>query len=198
MHDSTGRVWSDAELIDYINDGRRRVSVDTHCLRSLETVAFLTSTETYQVAALTTKGSRCIDISNITVLWGTQRVPMLWCAWTKFNAFYRTWMTNLSRPSVWSFAGTSPAVATIYIQPVPDQPYTAEMDIFYIPLDLVDNTTVDEISYPFTSPVAYYAASKAKESEQSYGEAQTMLQEYAKKAIEAINSFTRRLPDPYY
>lgn len=197
LHDSSGRVWSDAELNDYINDGRKRCALDTHCLRSLESISFTTSTETYAVATLTTKLTRCVDISNITVLWGSQRIPMEWYAWTEFNARFRPWTVNLSRPTVWSFYGTSPATQVIYIQPVPDQNYVAQMDIYYIPVDLVDDTTVDELAYPFTAPVAYYAAYKAKFNQQGYGEAEVFKKEYANKGIEAINSFTRRLQSAY-
>jgi hypothetical protein len=122
---------------------------------------------------------------------------MEWYAWSQFNALYRPWTVNLSRPTCWAFFGTSPATQVIYVQPVPDQSYTAQMDCFYIPVDLVDDTTVDELAYPFTAPVAYYAASKAKEGEQSYGESNEFLKQYAKKAMEAINSFTARLQSPY-
>jgi hypothetical protein len=197
LHDANGRVWTDAELNDYINDGRKRIAIDTHCLRSLESVTLTTSTESFTVSALTSKGERVFDITNLTVLWGSQRVPLEWYAWTQFNALYRPWSINLGRPTVWSFYGTSPATQQIYIQPVPDENYTAQMDCFYIPVDLVDDTTVDELAYPFTDPVAYYAASKAKEGEQAYGEAEQFMRQYAKKAIEAINSFTRRLQSAY-
>ena len=198
LHDSSGRVWSTAELNAYVNDGRKRLAVDTHCLRYLDTAVTLTThTETYSGATLTAKGTRCIDIANFTVLWGSQRVPMIWCPWTKFNALYRPWQVNYSRPCVWSFAGTSPASSTIYVQPVPDQAYTAEVDLFYVPVDLVDDTTVDELAYPFDSPVPYYAAHLAKLQEQSYGEAEELKKQYATKAMEAINSFTRRLPNAY-
>lgn len=197
LHDANARVWSDAELNDYINDGRNQVAVDTHCLRSLETVTLATSTETYLVSTLQSKGTRCFDIKNLTVLWGTQRVPMEWYAWTEFNARFRIWTVNLSRPCVWAFFGTSPATQLIYVQPVPDQAYTAQADIFYIPVALVDDTTVDELAYPFTKPVAYYAAAKAKENQQGYGEMEAFMKQYAMKAMECINSFTARLQSAY-
>ncbi len=197
LHDSNARVWSNEQLNDYINDGRKRVATDTHCLRSLETVTLTTSTETFLVSALTPKTTRVIDVTNLTVLWGSQRVPMEWYSWTQFNALFRPWTVNESRPTCWAFAGSSPATQLIYVQPVPDQDYTAQMDCFYIPVDLVDDSTVDELAYPFDSPVPYYAAHMAKESEQSYGEAKEFLEQYAKKAMEAINSFTRRMQSAY-
>lgn len=197
LHDANGRFWATSEIQDYVNEARRQVAVDTHCLRFLDTaVALVSGTETYAVATLTSKGERCIDILNFTVIWGQQRIPMLWSAWGQFNAKYRVWVTNLSRPTVWSLSGSAP-MATLYVNPVPDQNYVAEADICYIPIPLVDDTTVDELVYPFSKPVAFYAAYLAKYKEQSYGEATAFLQEYARKGIEAINGFTARIPNQY-
>lgn len=197
LHDANGRFWSTSELEDYVNEGRRQVAVDTHCLRYLETAAALvTNTETYAVASFTAKADRCIDILNLTVIWGQQRVPMLWAPWGQFNAKYRVWVTNTTRPTVWSLQGSCP-MATLYVQPVPDQDYVAQADICYIPIPLVDDTTVDELIYPFSKPVAFYAAYLAKYKEQGYGEANAFLQDYARKGMEAINSFTARVPNQY-
>lgn len=196
LHDSNGNFWSTSELTDYINDARFQTAVDTHCLRSLEDVAIVQDQETYDIATFTSKATRMVDILNLTLIWGQQRVPMLWAPWTQFNARFRIWVTNTNRPCVWSLQGSCP-MATLYVQPVPNTDYDAEADIAYIPIPLVDNSTVDELVYPFTKPVAYYAAYKAKHKEQSYGEAQVFLQEYARKALEAINAYTRRLPNAY-
>lgn len=195
LHDANGRFWSTSELQDYVNDGRKRCAIDTHCLRSLETCTLTTDTETYSFAALTSKTTRAFDLLNFTVIWGNQRIPMLWMPWTEFNARLRVWTSNHSRPVCWSFQGTS--LGTLYVGPVPDQDYSAEADICYVPVDLVDDTTVDELVFPYTAPVAFYAAYKAKLKEQSYGEAQNFLEQYARKAMEAINAYTRRLPNPY-
>lgn len=197
LHDSSGRVWDTPQLVDYINEGRMRTALDTHCLRSLEDVTLVLDQEVYPLATLTTKLERAIDLANLTVLWGTQRVPLLWYAWTEFNALLRIWQPFTGRPCAMAFFGGSPAVKTIYIRPVPDQNYDAEADVFYIPEDLVDDSSVDELSYPFNQPVAYYASSKAKEQEQSYGEAEIFMRQYAQKAMGAINSFTRYLPNAY-
>ena len=196
LHDANARFWSNSQLDDYINEARRQVACDTHCLRSLETINFVANTETYAVATLTSKAERCVDILNITLIYGNQRIPLFWCAWTDFNAKFRVWQTNTNRPAAFSLYGMVP-MATLYVQPVPNTAYTAEADICYVPIPLVDDSTVDEIVYPCTKPVAFYAAHLAKYSEQSYGEAQTFLVDYARKALECINTYTRRVPSAY-
>ena len=81
---------------------------------------------------------------------------------------------------------------------MPDQTYSSEWDICYIPVDLVDDTTVDEIAYPFSTAVAYYACYKAKEKEQSYGESDVFHKSYRERAVDAINQvYTRLMPNPY-
>ena len=75
-----------------------------------------------------------------------------------------------------------------------------EVDTVILPLPLTAAapTAVDPINDPYTTPVAFYAAYKAKYKEQSYGEAELYKQEYNKHVQAAINSsYTRRIPDPY-
>jgi hypothetical protein len=197
LHDANATFYSTAELTDYINAGRRKVALDTACLRALDTVTLTAGQENYTLSTLASKGSRAIDLVNLVVLWGNSRIPLQWAAWTQFNAYFRAWVTNQSRPAVWSNFGSGSAMS-IFIQPVPDQNYTAHLDYFYIPADLIDNTTVDEIVYPYTDPVPYYAAKEAKMKEQNYGESAVYEQKYKEKAMWAISaSYTRRLPDPY-
>ena len=75
-----------------------------------------------------------------------------------------------------------------------------EIDTVILPtaLSVSSPSTVDTIVSPYTTPVAFYAAYKAKYKEQSYGEAEIYKQEYMKHVNAVQNSvFTRRIPDPY-
>lgn len=193
LHDSNNRFWSNTQLTDYINTARNRVASDTACLRSLEDVVLVLDTETYALSSFTTKTTRAYDIMNLTVIWGSQRIPMLQCAWTEFNARFRAWVSNTQRPQVWSRYGESPAIAQIYVQPLPDQDYDAQADIIYLPTPLVDDSTVDELGYPYTDPVCYWAAYLAKFNQQAYGEAEVFKGQYVQSASMAVQSFVRRL-----
>ena len=198
LHDAASNFWTQSELTDYINDGRYRVAADTKCLRALRTITITTAVESYPIASTFTSGvgQGAIDVLNVTVLWGALRVPLLYMPWTEFNAKMRTWVNNVSRPAVWSRYGTSPG--TIFLGPIPDLNYQTEFDVSYIPSTLVDANTVEELSYPFTNPVSFYAAYKAKIKEQSYAEANIFLEQYRAKAIEGVNQvFTRYLPNVY-
>ena len=83
-------------------------------------------------------------------------------------------------------------------QPLADQVYQCEWDSVVRPPAMVDATTVEVIPFPFRTPVAFYAAYKAKLKEQSWGEAEAFSNQYKMQAMSSINSaFTRRTPNPY-
>lgn len=196
LHDANATFWSDAELTSHINTARNKVALDTGCLRSLETVTLTASQETYPVNSSTTKLTRCIDVVNIIVVWGNQRVPLMQMVWSEFQYNLRIWANFTNMPAAYSKFGGP--LGTIYIGPVPNDTYTSYWDILYLPTALVDDTTVDELAFPFSDPVPYYAAYVAKFKEQAYGEASLFEQQYKQKAAWAISaSFTRVLPNPY-
>ena len=140
--------------------------------------------------------NQILDTLNVTIYWGNSRIPLRYMPWTLFNAQLRYWQNYICRPVAFSVYGQQ----QIYIGPVPDQSYLMEVDTVILPLPLSQNTpsAVDPINDPFTTPVAFYAAYKAKYKEQSYGEAELYKQEYNKHVQAALNSsYTRRIPDPY-
>jgi hypothetical protein len=140
------------------------------------------------------QGIQTLDVLNINLYWGNTRVPMRYMPWTQFNAELRFWQNYIGRPISFTVYGQS----QIFISPVPDQIYQLEIDTTILPTNLVAATDVDTINSPYTSPVAFYAAYKAKYKEQSFGEAEIFKQEYIKQAQAVLNSvFTRRIPDPY-
>ena len=137
-----------------------------------------------------------LDILNITLYWGNSRIPLRYLPWSNFNAQLRYWQNYVGRPVCFSVYGQQ----QIYIAPVPDQSYSIEIDTTILPTPLSQSApnAVDPINDPYTTPVAFYAAYKAKYKEQSYGEAEIYKQEYNKHVQAVLNStYTRRIPDPY-
>jgi hypothetical protein len=141
------------------------------------------------------QGLQTLDILNVNLYWGNSRIPLRYLPWSNFNAQLRYWQNYVGRPVCFSVYGQS----QLYIAPVPDQSYAIDLDTVILPTPLSLNTpnAVDPINDPYTTPVAFYAAYKAKYKEQSYGEAEIYKQEYAKHVQAVLNSvYTRRIPDP--
>jgi len=142
------------------------------------------------------EGLNTLDVLNVNLYWGNSRIPLRYLPWTNFNAQLRYWQNYVGRPVCFSIYGQS----QIYIGPVPDQSYAVDLDTVMLPtaLTLSAPNAVDPINDPYTTPVAYYAAYKAKFKEQSYGEAEIFKQQYDKQVNAVLNSvFTRRIPDAY-
>ena len=158
------------------------------------TIGFTGGGGTGAAAAASILNTNTLDILNVTVIWGTQRIVLDYMAWTEFNARMRVWQQILSRPAVWSAYGQN----AFYLGPVPDQYYSAEIDTVVLPAPLVNLTDVDLINQPYSFPIPFYAAYLAKIKEQSYGEAASFKDQYLGRAKDALRqSFTRRIPNSY-
>jgi hypothetical protein len=193
LHDANGNFYSDSELTDYINSARERVVRDTGCLRTLQSFTLTTNQESYSYASLP-NGSNTLDVININVYWGNSRTPLRYLPWTDFNAQLRYWQNYIGLPIAFSIYGQN----TIYFGPVPDQNYVCEFDTVILPNDLQSDSTVEQLQDPYTVPVAYYAAHKAKFKEQSFGESEIFKQQYENHVRNVLSTvFTRRLPTPY-
>ncbi len=159
------------------------------------TLQYSSNCEIISLAALP-NGIQTLDVLNVTLYWGNSRIPLRYLPWSNFNAQLRYWQNYVGRPICFSTYGQG----QLYIAPVPDQSYSIEVDTVILPtaLSLNNPSQVDSIVDPYSTPVAFYAAYKAKYKEQSYGEAEIYKQEYAKHVQAVLNStYTRRIPDPY-
>jgi hypothetical protein len=197
LHDTSTNFWPLAELTDYINEARNRVAQDTKCLRQLVTGVTLPSVvELYNPLTFlpASIGPLVIDVMAITVYWGNTRRKLMYKPFTEFDAFYRYWNQLQTIPE--AYTRMSPTI--IYIGPTPDQAYTSDWEVSVNPTPLIDNTTVDQIPIPFTEPVQYYAAYKAKWKEQSIGEAELFRKQYTQNLLMCARSWmTRIVPSPY-
>ena len=194
LHDANQSFWSSGELTDYINSGRQKVASLTGCLRYLDTgVSLAAGTESYAFSTFT-QGANTIDVLGVTVVRGNERIALAWKPWSEFTAFMRPWVQYQQTPMVWTKYGSN----TLWVGPKPDQTYATEIDTIQVPNNLVDNTTAEQLIYPFTDAVQYYAAYLAKKKEQSYGEAQDFLREFFRTLKEGVTSSQmRRIPDIY-
>ena len=165
LHDVNGNFWTTAEITDYVNDARSHTVQDTGCKRVIQSYTMSVGQETIAYSALP-QGNNTIDVLNINLYWGDSRWPMYYMAWTDFNAQLRFWQNYNGRPIGFSIYGGK----TIYIGPKPDQAYEIELDTVVLPTALVSTGDEDDdIPSPYYEAVAYYAASRAKDQEQSYG-----------------------------
>ena len=66
LHDANGNFYTDTQLTDYINEARSHTVQDTGCLRTIQTLQFVTGQEVYTYANDFPNGTKTLDVLNVT------------------------------------------------------------------------------------------------------------------------------------
>ena len=142
-----------------------------------------------------------LDVLSITVNWGGNTFVMLDFAYfTKFQAGARYYRASTGQPSLWS---KGPPAGTgggdyFYIFQIPSQSYQTDIDAVVLPNALIDDTTAEQLTYPYTDLVQYYAAYLAKYKQQQMDESARFLSIYDELMCRGTAArYQRRIPSPY-
>lgn len=159
-----------ASIDSWINQARGQVAGEGECIRRQGTLALAQGTSVYPFSSISISDSAVqgvINVRQMLIGLGTGNV------WVTPRGF--EWLTlyrlnnpvpQQARPTDWSQYGQGAAPApsqqadggSLYVDPVPDQPYTLTLDCVCYPITLVDNTTPEAIPYLWTDAVPYFAA----------------------------------------
>lgn len=201
LGDSQRNYWSDQELTDYINEGRRRTAIKTLCCREFQTSGFAGDPGTglqqgqerysYTDANLALpKANQIVDIINVTILWGTSRVQLGWAPFTKFSAYFRPWLSYQRIPCAFTVYNAT----EFWIAYTPDQNYPTEFDTAIVPLNLATDNDVDALPLMFDEAPKYWAARLARLKLQQYTEAEAQEKLFDKEIATLGAIPPRRIP----
>ncbi len=179
-------LYALSDITAFINRARVWLAGDAEAIRNYATLNLVVGQRAYNFSdvVLTAPTAGIAGVFNIRYVWyqvgeGQQRLrPRPW-AWF---ATYR--LSNPVPPSgppiVWSQYAQGEN-GSIFIDPLPDYAYVCPVDTVCVPIDLVDDTTVDAIPDPWTGTVCFLAAYFALLSAQNaarQGDADRMMQRY--------------------
>lgn len=203
LHDPNGLLWTVAEVTGYINEARNRVCEDTKCLRQIvqatnfPSMQFTTGVEFYtpQTFLPSPFGATLVDVMGISVIVNNERLKLQYLPYTQFDAFVRGWVNFQDWPAAFTRIGAT----QICVGPVPNQNYPCDWDIAVIPpKPLASDSDPEPIPVPFTEPVQYYAAYKAKLKPQAQGEAKFFFDLYVEILKRCSLAWaTRIIKNPY-
>lgn len=141
-----------------------------------------------------------MGINSITTNWSNSWITLNYTYFTEFQAKARYYRQVTGQPALWT---TGPAAAatgidSFYIFQIPSQSYQCDIDAIILPNPLVDDTTVEQLQYPYTDQVQYYAAYLAKYYQQQFAEAEAFLRMYDEmwRRRQAMK-YQRRIPNAY-
>jgi hypothetical protein len=150
-------------------------------------------------AAQITPGVNAIHgVMSIAVSWGSTKPMLKQRSWNDFQAKWRSWANGwLNNPIVFAQFGQG-ANGSVYLAPIPAQPFSMDWDTYCVPVALVDDTTPEAIPYPWTDCVKYYAAYLALDNAQRAPDADRMLAGYERCMRTArAHSTPPFIPEPY-
>jgi hypothetical protein len=187
-----------ANLTTYINDARKQIAGASESIRVEAQLNLVGGTQQYPISSVTALPAyvdTLLTARMARLQTATGFSPIAVRSWEWFNSF------NLCQPTTLTGAPTECALlqngtlGILYFSPIPDKVYTAFLNGVALPINLVDNTTIEILSTPWTEAVAYYAAYLALLNAQRSADANAMWSRYLSFEQRATQmTTTTRLP----
>lgn len=203
-------LFTAADLTAFINTSRGTLAGEAECIRILGTLALSASTRSYALSATdigvsaTTGVDTPFKANQATVTVGDGAMPLMNKPWAWFQSYLLgEVIPSEGQPTTWAQLKQGVA-ATLYFYPLPNTTFTVNLDCVCNPIDLVDDTTVEAIPYPFTDAVPFLAAYYAYMSVQRQSDAETMMKRYndelsgdrASSTAAVLPTNFSQIPDP--
>lgn len=193
LSDPTFARINDFDLRDYINIARSQVAIDGECVRVLGTANVTAGIFTLPIAQLTVPAdaglSQALVVRNAYL--SNVRVNIRsWDWFYAYNAFNPTSIPVAAHQGQGTFA-------TFFISSVSGG--TLDADVVALPVDLVDDSTVDAVPYPWIDAVSFYAAwyaSIAAEREDQADKFMTRYRDLMRRARSGVTSTNLPENDP--
>ncbi len=141
-----------------------------------------------------------LDILNITVNYNNSWITLAYTYFTEFQAKARYYRSITGQPALWSKGPPANTAGgdMFYIFQIPSMSYQCDVDATVLPNPLVDDTTPEQLTYPYTDLVQYYAAYLAKYKQQEFNESANFLRIYDELWRRGTGmKYQRRIPNAY-
>jgi hypothetical protein len=175
-------LYSDVDLLRWINISRGQLAGEAACIRVHGTLATVASQRSYAFSAINTGVSATtgvqgvINVSSLSFVVGSGQKWMTPRTWPWFSLYNNNNpVPQNGVPTEWAQFGQGAAntgtgsgnSGTIFLDPTPDDVYSISCNAVCYPIALVDDTTVEAIPYLWTDAVPWFAASYALWSAQN-------------------------------
>jgi hypothetical protein len=172
---STG-LYSDADIIDFINIARGQVAGEGECVRVMATIPTVAGQQVYRFqdavfpsTPLLSGVQGIINIRSISSQVGTGSLWMTPRPWPWFSLYeLNNAAPQQAIPTVWSQFGQGAASSgaanttvnggSFYLSPIPDDIYTLNLNAVCYPQPLALDTDVEALPYFWTDCVPFFAA----------------------------------------
>jgi len=156
LHNQSGTLYTSTELNTYINSARKQIASEGACIRGLLSFSTVASQIVYTFGSISVgSGNGYGSVLAVRQLYSTS--PVAGRPWEWFAQFYLNSTTTGSAITAWAqfLPGDK---GSLYVYPIPTGVQSLSVDAVILPIDLVDDTTVEALPYPWTDAIKYYAA----------------------------------------
>lgn len=171
---ATTPLYDLTSITRWINSARAQIAGETECIRYLGSQPTVSGTASYSFSAINTGSSATNGIGGVLNVRqigkalpnGNLRALNAWPWEWFFQYYYAAEGVTNATPTEWSLSIQGVA-GVYYLSPTPDAIYVLTADSVCYPIDLVNDATVEAISYPWTDCIPYFAAYLALLSSQT-------------------------------
>lgn len=173
-------LYSTTDITSWVNQARGQLAGESKAIRRIGNLTLAQGTAEYNFSAITLTNNT--GVSGVIAIRQVMLVVASGYAWMRPRPFEWFTLYRLNNPvpvqgppNEWAQfgqgaapqSGVQAAGGSLYVNKVPDQPYTLWLDCICYPTTLVDDTTAEAIPYLWTDAVPYFAAYLALLSAQS-------------------------------
>jgi hypothetical protein len=168
---------STATLNSYINIARNQTAADAECIRDPGFLTTAIGVQGYNFTSIVSGGSLWGVVNVISVRsakYGATPIDIR--GWEWFSQYYLG--DGITGTPLRASQQGQGANGTICFSPIPNSVITITLDAVWLPIPLVDDTTIEAIPALWTDAVPFYAAWLGFQSLQRQADAQIMLERY--------------------
>lgn len=168
-------------LTTFINIARGQISGEGECIRSeANGTAIINNRGTFFNDLVFPAGtSQVLNVRSISIVSSGGGLTKLdTVPWEYFNQYYLNKISpSTGQPTVWAqySQGTS---GSFLVDPIPNVVYTYVCDCVFRPSDLVDDSSIELLPYPWSDAVQYFSAALAYFQAQMREPAMNMMEVY--------------------
>ena len=177
-------LYATSNITGWINLAHSQLAGENQCIRYYGTLDLPTASRVANFTSINTGASATNGIQGVFNLKQVSLQIGSGAAFIRARSF--PWFTQYHLMQIVQILGPPKVYAqysqgvngSIYVDPIPDQEYTLNVDCVCYPIPLVDDTTVEAIPYPWTDCVPFFAAWYAYMGAQRQADADLMYKRY--------------------
>ena len=181
LNDENSQYYSTSDLTTFINLGRLNIATQSECLVTSGTLSTVNGQQTYPLTSLTppTGLQAAVNVRNIISVISGSGFVLESRPWAYFTNYYLNG-SNYSAtgtPTLWSMQNLG-SLGNIWFWPNPNGTVLMDVEASWVPVALVNDSTPENLAYPWTDAVPYFAAYLAYANAQRQSDSQKMLSLY--------------------